>query len=637
MIEEQSGFSTDTYQNPVYPHSFPDPYVLKYGTDYYGYSTDFASDGNVFGVIHSHDLVNWTYCGGAMKPLDPSPPFYWAPEVTYYNGKFYLYYSVGNETLMEIRVAVSDRPDGGFVDAGKRLTFEEFAIDAHVFFDTDGTRYLFYATDFLEHTHIGTGTVVDRMVDWFTLEGNPRPVTRAKHDWQVYDPARKEKGGVRWHTVEGPTVLKRKGRYYEMFSGGNWQNTSYGVSFAVTDDLSRPDEWEQHADGNKVLPILRTMPGVIVGPGHNSVVRGPNNRELYCIYHRWTEAGRVLAIDRMDFAGPRLYVAGATFTPQPCPFTPSIQGFGEDSAWRHEGNWKSTGNTASSQAEGLSEARYSLPASFLSEVMLRQNGEPGEEAAVGFSLRSANGELDVSVSGRRCSVQSGSVKHDLVLDPEFDPASYQHARIEVDGLWARIGIEEQQIFEGRLTARADELVLYSNSVAADFSGFSLTTGFQDDFDRESVSLADSGWNAPDCGLDDQELLLPADTVIGREQVFGQIDFAANIRLNGDTESFYEFGFELAGESPSSVLRMSVDNSRNVRLEYDGGNETFALPEAWQPQEYYQYRLLARRGKIYVYIDGLLLGESQFTAADFKPAIFCRGTGIALDMVRATAV
>ena len=63
-------------------------------------------------------------------------------------------------------VAVSKRPDGGFVDAGKRLTFEEFAIDAHVFIDDDGSRYMFYATDFLEHTHIGTGTVVEASYEY---------------------------------------------------------------------------------------------------------------------------------------------------------------------------------------------------------------------------------------------------------------------------------------------------------------------------------------------------------------------------------------------------------------------------------------------------------------------------------------
>lgn len=304
-----------TYLNPVYPKSFPDPFVLKFRGEYFAYATGFAADGNVFAVIRSNDLVEWTELAGAMKPIDPSPPYYWAPEVTYANGKFYLYYSVGNEALMEIRVAVSDRPDAGFVDAGRRLTSEDFAIDAHVFMDDDGSKYLFYATDFLDHSFIGTGTVVDRLVDWFTLAGNPQPVTRAKYDWQIYDPARKEKGGVRWHTVEGPAVLKRKHLYYEMFSGGNWQNTSYGVSFAVSREIENPDEWQQFSDGKTVLPILRTASDDVVGPGHNCIVRGPNNRELYCVYHRWIGDERVMAIDRMDFAGERIFVVGASHAP----------------------------------------------------------------------------------------------------------------------------------------------------------------------------------------------------------------------------------------------------------------------------------------------------------------------------------
>src|SRR5215211_6826257 len=186
MSRLQRDTSLKTYLNPVYTKSFPDPFVLKFRGEYFGYCTGFADDGNVFGMVRSNDLVNWTELGGAMVPLGDSPPFYWAPEVIYDNGKFYLYYSVGNETLMELRVAVSERPDGGFIDSGHRLTTQDFAIDAHVFLDEDGSKYLFYATDFLDHAFIGTGTVVDRLVDWFTLEGNPRPVTRAKYVWQVY-------------------------------------------------------------------------------------------------------------------------------------------------------------------------------------------------------------------------------------------------------------------------------------------------------------------------------------------------------------------------------------------------------------------------------------------------------------------
>ncbi|HEY2847854.1 MAG TPA: glycoside hydrolase family 43 protein, partial [Pyrinomonadaceae bacterium] len=364
-----------TYQNPLYRHSFPDPFVLRYAGRYYAYATGSGEDG-IFQVLTSDDLVNWSDAGYAM-PLPAAPAMhYWAPEVTYSEGKFYLYYSVGNEILMELRVAVSDRPEGPFADAGVKLTHQDFAIDPHVFIDCDGTRWLFYATDFLDHSHIGTGTVVDRMVSWTKLEGKPRPVTRAKFDWQIYDPERKEKGGVRWHTVEGPAVIERKGHYFEMFSGGNWQNISYGVSFAVTDDLKTPDEWEQHADGDRLLPIIRTTPGV-AGPGHNSIVRGPNGRELYCVYHRWTDAGRVMAIDRMDIVDRRLYVAGPTTTPQPMPFAPKDLG-------------------------------SELPSSCLIEFFAKDKGKVRLLAASGKELCSfkpvAGREYRIEIDGRWCAV-----------------------------------------------------------------------------------------------------------------------------------------------------------------------------------------------------------------------------------------
>src|SRR5437868_4155093 len=101
-----------TFVNPVYPHSFPDPFVLKVRGEYFAYSTGGASDGRRFGRLHSRDLINWTQLPGAMSPIDGEHPHYWAPEVTRFGDKFYLYYSVGNEPLMSIRVAVADAPDG---------------------------------------------------------------------------------------------------------------------------------------------------------------------------------------------------------------------------------------------------------------------------------------------------------------------------------------------------------------------------------------------------------------------------------------------------------------------------------------------------------------------------------------------
>ena len=441
MLATREGTALAEYLNPVYSKSFPDPFVLKLGGDYYAYCTGFASDGTVFGVLHSRDLVSWTEVGGAMEPLENSPPYYWAPEVTYDNGKFYLYYSVGNEVLMELRVAVSERPDGGFVDSGRRLTREDFAIDAHVFIDDDETRYLFYATDFLEHTHIGTGTVVDRMIDRFTLEGDPRPVTRAKYDWQVYDPNRKEKGGVRWHTVEGPAVLKRKGLYYQMFSGGNWQNTTYGVSFAVTEDLGAGEEWHQFSDGENVLPILRTLPDRVVGPGHNSVVRGPNNRDLYCVYHRWSGDERVMAIDRMDFSGERIFIVGASDTPQPAPFEPTIKekfdGVEKPADFLTTGSWTFTGDGAVSAGQARSKMRLRhAPESFLCEFVWAVAKPPNPTGEFGIAFESSSGLAKFSIcphTNAATWARHGPDRSETFqLPADFDMTAEHVIRVEAD-------------------------------------------------------------------------------------------------------------------------------------------------------------------------------------------------------------
>lgn len=643
MSKELTADGAATYVNPVYPHSFPDPFVLKFRGEYFAYCTDLAPDGNVFGVLYSRDLVNWEPLGGAMSPLPDSAPFYWAPEVTNHNGKFYLYYSAGNETLMDIRVAVSDRPDGGFVDAGRRLTNEDFAIDAHVFIDDDGAKYLFYATDFLEHTHVGTGTVFDKMLDWFTLERKPRIVTRAKYDWQVYDPVRKEKGGVRWHTVEGPAVLKRKGIYYEMFSGGNWKNTTYGVSFAIADSFDRDEEWLQFSDGDAVLPILRTIPDLIVGPGHNSVVRGPNNRELYCIYHRWTDNGRVLCIDRMDFVGRRLFVNGATYTPQPAPFPPAASGFAD--GWQMSGKWLLNEDTAASTAAGSSELSHPVPESFLCEFSFRCMDTDGTDSSVGFVLRTGGGQLRFSLFPKDEVIRlSGRDNREYSLTADFDPSAFHLFRIEADGQHVKVTLNAADlIYHSRLPEPVTELSLFSVDARTEFSGFALTDSFEELFDRGDEPLDAGLWQTTgdaEVRIEDGEHLLSANdnvSVLARRRSFDDFEFAVNVRLAGRTGDTPEFGIALLEESGSAEFRLVLDISGKVVMQSAGQSTVFDLPDGVGIGYFRQYRLVKKNRSIAVYLEDLKLAELPFPANGLRPAVFCRGCTVALDMFRVTAI
>ena len=619
-----------TFTNPVYPHSFPDPFVLKFRGEYFAYCTGDATDGNVFQIIRSPDLVNWHQVGSAMQPLDTRPPYYWAPEVNYDNGKFYLYYSAGNEILMEIRVAVADRPEGPFIDAGVRLTYEDFAIDAHVFVDDDGSRYLFYATDFLEYAQIGTGTVVDRMLDWKTLEGHPRPVTRAKYDWQVYDPARKEKGGVRWYTVEGPTVLKRKRKYFEMFSGGNWQNKTYGVSFAVTGDITRDEEWAQYSDGEKILPILRTIPDKVLGPGHNSVVRGPNNRELYCVYHRWTDAGRVLSIDRMGFAGDRIFIAGPTTRTQVAPFKPDAPT--PDSK---TGNWTHNNDTFVSAAEGECALSFNaLDTMFLLETTVSFAAwSPNGRA--GIRLRSGDRSVEFAIAPERRRAGFGETGIDL--SGGFDPSCGHLVRLDLSADRCSVNVDTPDLASAvDLDNATAKFELFSTDASVEFSAIELTYGFEELFESEGQVPTQFEIDGGSAEVSDSRMIIDSAAAEQVSAVFDvpykNFEIAAN--LSGADDGYGLF-FMRDDHSVAAYLTIFPSDKQIV---FFAGGETAAvdLPEGFDGAEFRQFQVVFLNGRAIASLEGVQLAELPAPANITRAAVFAESAAAA-EMVRLTAI
>jgi beta-xylosidase len=316
------------YQNPVWPGYFADPFVLKWQGEYFAYGTGSSSgdnlntNGRMFPVLCSQDLANWEFLGGALEPLTAlGARNYWAPEVAARDGRFYMYYSAdGIEGRdQQLRVAVADHPAGPFVDTGRVLFPEEdFSIDAHPFCDPkDGQWYLFFAKDFFDE-RVGTGTaVVPLEDDMMTPADKPRNVLRAAHDWQIFARSRNHYGQLweAWHTVEGPFVVAHEGLYYCFYSGGAWETPGYGVSYGVADNVMGPyrDEWSREGPS-----VLRGVDGKVIGPGHNSIVLGPDDKTLFVVYHAWDveKTARRICVDPLLWTpdGPRC--AGPTWTPQ---------------------------------------------------------------------------------------------------------------------------------------------------------------------------------------------------------------------------------------------------------------------------------------------------------------------------------
>ena len=319
--------ATTTYTNPVWPHYFADPFVLRVGRKYFAYGTAPASeDGREFSVLRSDDLVNWTYAAHALAPRTEARGHnHWAPEVAEKDGRFYLYYSFAPRDADEhhrLRVAAADDPAGPFSDSGNVLMPNiGFTIDASPFRDPKtGQWYLFFATDYTEDQPHGTGLgVVELNDDMISVKGEPRIVVRASCPWQVYERDRNYKGRVweAWHCIEGPFVLFHNDRYYCLYSGGAWHSENYGVGFAVASDPLGPwkDDMAEHG------PTVRKGTKDVIGPGHNSVVLGPDDRTLWCVYHAWDagKTARRMCIDPLIWTetGPRC--DGPSTTPRTLP------------------------------------------------------------------------------------------------------------------------------------------------------------------------------------------------------------------------------------------------------------------------------------------------------------------------------
>lgn len=293
--------------NPVFNRYFADPFAFRVGATYYAVGTprdegDFCrTSGRVVPMIKSHDLQNWQPVKNGGYVLTPPDSLrgglFWAPEIATDGQRFYMYYHPGKVSpspRFEIRCAVADHPEGPYTDTGRAMTDmarNPFAIDAHVFRDSDGQRYMYYATDFPENGDgyfRGTGLVVDRMTSMTTLEGNPRVVMRAKWPWQIFQKGRDIYGRVAdWYTLEGPTVVKRFGKYFCFYSGGCYENDSYGVDYLVADHPMGP--WREVGPlvRGRGPQVIRTMPGVI-GPGHNSLVTTADGAD-YFVYHAWNQ------------------------------------------------------------------------------------------------------------------------------------------------------------------------------------------------------------------------------------------------------------------------------------------------------------------------------------------------------------
>jgi len=285
-----------------------DPYILKFNGYYYLYCSTRDSETGVK-CWSSKNLQSWTYEG--LCSTEAITHGAYAPEVIYYNGKFYMYTSpAGNGHF----ILQSDSPTGPFVTVTGNLGH---SIDGSVYKSDAGQLYFYHSGDDGIHSH--------------TM---PSP-TAIGSDFVL--------GSTRMNGwTEGPCVIKRNGKYYMIYTGNHVISKGYRINLAVSNSPG-----SSYVAQDNQNPVILSTEGSQIGLGHGSLLSGPDLDSHYIVYHNFAgDYGvgpyRHFNFDRIGFNGSKMIVMGPTSTNQVVPDLPDFSDYFDGTTLAAE--WTTTPN-----------------------------------------------------------------------------------------------------------------------------------------------------------------------------------------------------------------------------------------------------------------------------------------------------
>lgn len=249
----------EMYHNPIRRGMFPDPSIVRVGEDYYMVNSSFIFFPCI-PISHSKDLIHWEIIGHAVTEpewasLDEleGGRGYWAPDISYDNGKFYItatYRLNDTGTVYRKQIVVSsEKPEGPY---SKPAIIDEDGIDPSIFHE-DGRHYML----------LNRGARI--------LELNADCTKQISEAELLYY-------GDQKRAPEGPHLLKKDGYYYLFLAEGG---TGAGHRISVARSKTLMGNYEPCPYN----PIMRQMDegAAIQRCGHGKPVCTQNG-EWYMVY-----------------------------------------------------------------------------------------------------------------------------------------------------------------------------------------------------------------------------------------------------------------------------------------------------------------------------------------------------------------
>ena len=301
-----------TYENPIVRGFNPDPSIVRVGEDFYMVNSTFQYFPGVI-IRHSKDLVNWEIIGHAFTENENLAMYdisdshgIWAPDISYYNGLFYIFAPLRlnnapeNTSGQQRRqlVVTSKTPEGPY---SKPFVVNVDSIDPSHFVDDDGTHYMVTAP----------AVTVTKLNDECS---------------KAVEPPVKVWAGTGLSAAEGPHIFKKGEYYYAVLAeGGTGYN--HQVSVGRSKNVYGPYE------SSPYNPVMKQMnpDAKIQRSGHGKLVETQNG-DWWIVYlcgrrnqGNYTTVGRETSLDPVTWTDDGWFTVNDSKGPsevQVCPNLP---------------------------------------------------------------------------------------------------------------------------------------------------------------------------------------------------------------------------------------------------------------------------------------------------------------------------
>jgi hypothetical protein len=334
------------------------------------------------------------------------------------------------------------------------------------------------------------------MMDPYTLVKDPKPVILPSIKEEMFMENRFGDGRD-WYTIEGAFYLQKGDREYLMYSANAFTNPSYFIGYSRAEKASGLSNcsWSKYPNNTDYDPLI-CQNDKIMGTGHNSVVKAPNNVDDWIVYHgkerenhkKELPTNREMRIDPIIYGIKQLYTIAPSSELQDAPSEPLYRNLYKDEAGKEvfvSGNWNLCGGGLCQDNKNIISNAYLKDIStenYILEVNTRWHayhlgGRYGMFAAyydnqnnVQVILNEGEHTVELYAILNGCQTQVISVK----LEKEFDFAVYHKLTIKRTAKQFLLYVDDLYRVEGVYSIGKSTVGLISYYTGTDYASLELT-------------------------------------------------------------------------------------------------------------------------------------------------------------------